>query len=206
MGAVVPEHDDVLGVEPDERSPGRRRAAATLVALAVAGAVGDRQVRAAEFDALLAQAVVGQGAIGYADRRIGATVQYASPVLGSSDTPLHVRKSLEGIVQDEARQQAAVLRVRHAASAAVRVLPWHDEQREARQAYAAYLAAKARYLEAVAVDFETLYGRPPELTAQLTAAARALDAAAPSARAALAARQLLLGRTRGLVTARRVSP
>lgn len=192
-------YPDVLGTDPDEPHghPRRRLLVTVLAGLALAAAVADQQVRAAEFDALLAQARAGQSAISYADGRIGATVQYASPVLGSSQTSSRVRASLEGIVSAEAARQAEALRDRAAASAAIRVLPWHSAHREARRAYTGYLAATAAYLQRVAADFDALYGRPPELAARLGAAARAYDAAAPGSRAATDARQLLLGSVRG---------
>jgi hypothetical protein len=203
------ERADVIGSDTDAdgpASPVRRRAAVVLLAVAAgAGVLADRQVRDAEFDALLEQAVAGQAAIRYADGRIGATVQYASPVLGSSQTQPHVRASLEGIVEAEAGQQVEVLRRRQAESAAVRIWPWHAEQRAARRAYAAYLSARVDYLEAVAADFDALYGRPPELARRLAQAAEAYDEAAPSRGDALTARELLLGRVRGSVTLR-VSP
>lgn len=195
---------DVLGTDPDEphAHPRRRLLLAVLAGLALAAAVADQQVRAAEFDALLAQARAGQSAVSYADRRIGATVQYASPVLGSSDTLPRVRASLETIVEAEAGRQAEALHDQAAASAATRVLPWHGAQRKARHAYTAYLAAKAAYLQSVAADFDALYGRPPELAARLAAAASAYDAAAPGPRAATDARQLLLGSVRGALPPR----
>lgn len=198
------ERADVIGVDAAEPSSTVRRrvVGVVLVVAAVVGVVADRQVREAEFDALLEQAVAGQAAIRYADGRIGATVQYASPVLGSSQTQPHVRASLEGIVEAEAGQLVAVLRRRQAESAAIRVWPWHAEQRAARRAYAAYLSARVAYLEAVAVDFGVLYGRPPELARRLAQAADAYDEAAPSRRDALAARELLLGRVRASVTVR----
>lgn len=194
---------DVLS-SGSERSPAgpvrRRLVAAALVLVALAGLAMDRSVRQAEFEALLAQATAGQAAIAYADRRLGATVQYASPVLGSAQTSPAVRKSLQGLVQREAAEQAAVLRRLRDATEALRTWPWHERQRRAQQAYAFHLDARVAYLEAVAADFHVLYGRPPELALRQTAAARAYDRAALQRSDALLARQLLLGPVRGRVS------
>lgn len=183
-----------------ERRPALLAHRVVLVVLglvALSGFALDRQLRQAEFDALLAQAAAGQAAVAYADRRLGATVQYASPVLGSAQTSGSVRASLQGLVEQEAAQQAVVLRRHARASARIAVWPWHEQQRSARSAYVSYLVARAAYLEAVATDFDVLYGRPPELAARLAEAARAYDRAAVRRADALAARQLLLGRVRG---------
>lgn len=190
---------DVLESGTRRRTDGRaQRLAAAVLALGLLGGFAvDRQARQAEFEALLAQAAAGQAAVAYADRRLGATVQYASPVLGSAQTSARVRESLQGLVEQEAAQQARVLRRQADASARVPVWPWHDAQRAARSAYVAHLHARAAYLEAVAGDFEVLYGRPPELAVLLAQAALAYDRAAVRRSDALAARQLLLGRVRG---------
>lgn len=190
---------DVLdsGTQPWFTAGARRLVAGGVVLVALTGLVVDRQVRQAEFEALLAQATAGQAAVAYADRRLGATVQYASPVLGSAQTSPAVRESLQGLVEREAAQQAVVLRRHASASARVRVWPWHDEQRSARSAYLSYLTARAAYLESVAADFDVLYGRPPELELRLAEAARAYDRAAVRRSDATTARQLLLGRIRG---------
>jgi hypothetical protein len=195
VGAV-----DVLtsGAEARPTRPTARRLAVAAVALVVlAGFAVDRHVRQAEFEALMAQAAAGQAAIAYADRRVGATVQYASPVLGSPQTSPLLRADLQRLVQAEAGSQAAVLRDRHVAGARIDIWPWHEEQRDAQRAYAVYLAARADYLEEVSADFGVLYGRPPELADRLMDAARAYDRAALRRSDALAARQLLLGRVRG---------
>ena len=134
--------------------PGLRVAVATVLVLAVLGVLADRWQRGREVDALVARAAAGQEAVRYADGRVRAAQQYAAPALGGAGVPAGVRTSLEEVV-------------RGAAGGRVAVLPWHGQQRTARQAYVGYLDLRTEYLAGIAADLDVLYRPHPELLAAL---------------------------------------
>ena len=144
--------------------------------------VGDGVARRLEADALLDRARQGQATVAFADRRVTATVQYASPQLTSPDAPAAVRADLQALVRREAAGQVASLRRRRDQADRTPVLPWHRPLRRARTAYVAHLDARLARLQAVSQDLSALYIRPPGLEEQLQAARTALAAAAGAAR------------------------
>ena len=102
---------DVLsggGSHLQERRPAGRTAARLLaVALLVLLGVADAQARRLEVDALVERAREGQATVAFADRRLAATVQYASPQLTSPTAPLAVRADLQALVRREAAASRA---------------------------------------------------------------------------------------------------
>ena len=147
--------------------PGLRVAVATVLVLAVLGVLADRWQRGREVDALVARAAAGQEAVRYADGRVRAAQQYAAPALGGAGVPAGVRTSLEEVVRGAAGGRVADLREQRAATAGVAVLPWHGQQRTARQAYVGYLDLRTEYLAGIAADLDVLYRPHPELLAAL---------------------------------------
>ncbi len=157
---------------------GLRVAVAAVVALALLAVLADRWQRGREVDALVARAAAGQQAVRYADGRVRAAQQYAAPALGGAGVPAGVRTSLEQVVRGAAGDRVADLRDQRAATAGVAVLPWHAQQRRARQAYVGYLDLRAAYLAGIAADLDVLYEPHPELLAALERARSAYLAAA----------------------------
>lgn len=162
-----------------ERAPrrGRRLLVVVLVLLVVAAVAGDRLQRRREDDALVARARDGQEAVRYADGRVRSALTYASPALGRPDTSDPVRADLGRLVSDAAGGRLADVRAQQASVAALRVLPWHREQRAARAAYGRYLSVRLGYLTAVAGDVDVLHGPHPELADALALARQAYAAA-----------------------------
>lgn len=159
---AAPEPADVLA-SGRERRPVLRFVAVVLVALVVAGVYADRWQRDRERAALTERARAGTAAVLYADGRIRAALTYVSPTLGSAAVSVSVRESLARVVSGEAAARLPDLTAERAATSAVRVLPWHGEQRAARAAYVRYLDLRLAYLSAVADDLDALYVPHPEL-------------------------------------------
>ena len=157
----------------------RLLAAALLVLLAVA----DAQARRLEVDALVERAREGQATVAFADRRLTATVQYASPQLTSPTAPLAVRADLQALVRREAAGQVVGLRGRRDEVARTPAAPWHRSVRRARAAYVRHLDARLARLAAASIDLSTLYERRPGLDQRLQQARDALTAAAGAGRA-----------------------
>ena len=156
---------------PDQLSGGRDRShrrvgrrtlvAASLVVVALAGA--DRWQLARERAALVSCVEQGQGEVVYADRRIAATTQYASPALTGTQTPPGVRRSLRQIVQRVAGDAVAPTVAAAAACRRPLVLPWHGVQRSARDRYATYLSGEADRLRSGSRDLDALSAPPASL-------------------------------------------
>ena len=168
------------GGERAARLPGHVR----LLLGAVLGLllVGDAAARRLEADALLERARQGQATVTYADRRISATVQYASPQLSSPTAPAAVRADLRALVRREAAGQVASLQRRRDEAASTPALPWHRTHRRARTAYVAHLDARLARLRTVSEDLSALYVPQPGLEERLQAARTALAAAVGAAR------------------------
>ena len=176
---------DLLASGPDRT---RRRWPALLLTLLLlvgaAGHAGDAALRTREVSGLLAAAEAAQEQLAYAERRVQATVQYASPQLYAADVPAQVRRSLQQLVEGTAHSQLAATDRARARVAGISTAPWHPAQRSARRALLRYLDARAAGLRAVAADSGALSAPRPEVD-RLLAAAReaALAAAGPGARA-----------------------
>jgi len=167
---------DVVG---SDRRPRRRSAVlvAWLLLAGLAGARADAALAERELDTLLERAAAGLSTVGYSERRIQGTVGYFSPALVSPSVDQGVRDSLQGIVRDEAAGQVPALREDRDAAAAVRVLPWHAAEREARDRWVAYLDSRIAFLEAVSAQFRRLYQPRPEQEAALAQAREAFTRA-----------------------------
>lgn len=167
----------------------QRRAAASLSVRLLLGAVlvlllvGDGAARWLEADALLERAREGQATVAFAERRLTAIVQYASPQLTSPTVPAAVRADLQALVRREAAGQVGGLQRRRDRASRSPVLPWHRTHRRARTAYVAHLDARLAWLRAVSQDLSALYARQPGLEEQLQAARAALAAAVGDSRA-----------------------
>ena len=156
---------------------------ALLVTLLVLLGVADAQARRLEVDALLDRARAGQSTVAFADRRLAATVEYASPQLASPTAPAAVRADLQALVRREAAGQLPALLRRRDQAERSPVLPWHRTTRQARAAYVRHLDARVARLTAVSTDLAALYVRRPGLDQRLQAARDALTAAAGTERA-----------------------
>lgn len=164
------------------RAPRRGVVLLTLLALLVVlGVLGDRAAQAREERSLLDRAAQARSAVTYTDGRIRATYQYASPSIVSPRASAEVRRSLQGLVQDAARTRLAPLQAQRDRAAAVRVLPWHPAEREARDRLVAYLDARLAYVTAITQRFRELYQPHPALDATLEQARSAYLRAAPDA-------------------------
>ena len=171
------------GGHPHRRRPAGRPAARLLaVALLVLLGVADAQARRLEVDALVERARQGQATVAFADRRLAATVQYASPQLTSPTAPLAVRADLQALVRREAAGQVVRLQGRRDEVARTPVAPWHRSVRRARAAYLWHLDARVARLAAASTDLSTLYERRPGLDERLQQARDALTAVAGAGR------------------------
>lgn len=154
-----------------------------VVAVLALLAVGDAQARRLEVDALLERARQGQATVVFADRRLAATVQYASPQLTSPTAPAAVRADLSALVRREAAGQVPALQRRRDAAAGTPVAPWHRATLRARAAYVRHLEARLARLQAASADLSSLYVRRPGLAERRQEARDALTAVAGRARA-----------------------
>jgi hypothetical protein len=164
--------------------------ASTLLAVVVVVLGADRAVTRHEVSALIAAAGDGQATAAYAERRVTATLSYASPQLTSAAVSAQVRASLADLVQDTARDQLPALADARARAADVSVLPWHHRARTARAASLRYLDARIARVRATADDFGALYlpqDRLTELRAEAIDAVVDAGGAEPRIRAALEA-------------------
>ena len=174
---------EVLGGSEVLGGGGERRAATSLPVRLLLGAVlvlllvGDGAARRLEADALLDRARDGQATVAFVDRRLAATVQYASPQLTSPTAPAAVRDDLQALVRREAAGQVADLQRSRDQAEGSPVLPWHRTHRRARAAYVAHLDARLAWLRAVSQDLSPLFARQPGLQEQLETARAALVAA-----------------------------
>lgn len=167
---------DVLGTDrPRRRWPGVL--AALLLLAGFGGTRADAALAERELDMLLDRADAGLSTVAYTDRRIQGTVRYFSPALVSASVDQGVRDSLQGIVREEAAGQVPAVRSHRDAAAAVRVLPWHAAEREARDRWVAYLDGRILLLEEVATEFRRLYQPRPEQEVALAQAREAFTRA-----------------------------
>jgi hypothetical protein len=165
-----------------------------LVLVIAPVAVGaDERSRGREFDALVHQVTLGQSAVRYSDAGIQSMVQYTSPQLTSARTPANVRASLRKIVQQAAADRLEPMRIRRDAVAGLPVRRWHGEQRQARDAYLAYLDRKIALLRTVSVDLRALYQPHPENERALAVARDALLKLSPDAPSSTRMRNALTG-------------
>ena len=153
-----------------------------VVAVLALLAVGDASARRLEVDALLERAGQGQATVAFADRRLAATVQYASPQLASPTAPAAVRADLQALVRREAAGQVPGLQRRRDEAAGTPVAPWHRATLRARAAYVRHLEARLARLEAASTELSTLYVRWPGLDERLQDARDALTVVAGRAR------------------------
>ena len=184
-GAGLP---DVLAAGP-ERLPRRGLLVALLALLVLAVLLlgSDRLLLQREMDALVTRAEQGRGSVTYADGRITAVLRYAGPTLGSADVSQRVRTSLQDLVREAAAERVADVLAERDAAAALRVLPWHREQREARDRLLADLEARLARLAFVAADFSSLYVRDLVGEQARGEARQALLAAVPGEQARITA-------------------
>ncbi len=180
--------DEIRGRRERRHLP---RAALVVVAVLVTvSAAGDRWQLGRERADLVRCVEDGTSAVRYVDRQIQAIVQYASPQLRGAGVPEPVRQSLMRLVQDTARNALPTLRGASAGCKRGDLLPWHEAQREARRAVAAYLDAERRRVQAAAEDLDTL-GEPVQgITGLQKTASRAVTAALTGEQAKRARRQL----------------
>ena len=117
----------------------------------------------------------------YADNRVAATAQYASPLLTSADVTPDVRRGLEQLVEQAAAGQLPDVQ-RSVASTRMSVLPWHQDLRTARDRYRSYATHRLAVLRAGATHIDALRTPHPELVAEFAAVRVALSAAGASPR------------------------
>ena len=154
---------------------------AALLVLVLAGYLLDGQLHDRELSRLLDRIGAAESTATYAEHRVAATVQYASPQLTSADVPPPVRRSLEQLVEAEAAGQVPVLQRAGDAAAGTTVLPWHRDVRTARDRYRSYAAHRLAVLRAGALDLGALRSPHPELDDERAAVRAALTAAGASA-------------------------
>ncbi len=135
-----------------------------LLGLVVLAVLGDGAARRHETGQLFDRVAAAQASLTYADRRLAGLVAYTSPQLSSPDAPPAVRQSLRAVLQDEAADRLPPLATRRDAVAGVRLLPWHGEERQARDDYLAYLDLRQQALREAAADLDVLYQRRPKTT------------------------------------------
>jgi hypothetical protein len=158
----------------------------------LAGAVGlDQRTRIDETRALVEQVALSQSSVEYADARIRAMVAYTSPTLQSARAPEGVRAGLRTLVQETAAERVGPLLERRAAVVDLAVRRWHGAQREARDAYVAYLDERIAVLRAMSVDLRVLFQPQPESALRLKSALDALLASTPDPRLEARLRLLL---------------
>jgi hypothetical protein len=178
---------DVLDYQPGIGTRRRRRqlgwASATALLLALVATFADQQSRRQEFDHILNRCQVGQSDYVYAERRVAATIEYASPLLQQGPDAAGVQQGLVRLVREAASEGATTMAPDVAAIADLSVLPWHDLQRAARLACQDYLSATSDRLGRVAADLSELDLRPTYAIGTRRAARAALLAAAPDSAA-----------------------
>ena len=170
-----PDRVDVVGSDH-----GHRRWPAVAVAVLLLGGFGAVRADAAlvqrELDALLDRAEAGLSTVAYTDRRLqgtSSTLSRAGVAVGGAARPRqpagHRARGGGGAGRGAPRHRDA--------AAAVRVLPWHDAERAARDRWVAYLDARIAFLEAVSEQFRRLYQPRPEQEAALAQAREAFTRA-----------------------------
>lgn len=161
--------------------------AAALAAVLVTGYVADGIVRGRETTRLLAAVAEGQSSVGFAERRISATIKYTLPLLQSATAPARVRDGLGDLVEEAADGQVPALIRERDRVARLSVLPWHRDLLRARDAYRGCLDAHLQRLRDGAVDVRVLLRSGREPAASCGAAERALLSTGTSARRVRAA-------------------
>ena len=162
---------------------GPRDTASRLVVVAltvVLAFVADQWQQQREFAALVSAIEAGEAGIVAADDRVGATFDYYSPVLVSSDSTAGLRRSYQNAVAAAGLSGAAAGRgAPRRRSPQIRVLPWHGELHAARAAYEVRLSLWAAYLAGLATDPDQLFQSQDQLAASRDPAATAIVAAIP---------------------------
>lgn len=138
---------------------------AVVLALVLVALAADRWQARQESTALVRCVERGQAQVQYADNRLGAILQYTSPLRTAATTAPRVRASLGGLVRTTAREQLPAVSAVRSGCAAVRVLPWHSAQVHARGLVLAYLEACREHLDAAAADLAVL-GTPDRVRDQ----------------------------------------
>ena len=155
--------------------------AAGVALLLLAGYVVDGQLRDRELRRLLGRIEAAQATATYADNRVAAMAQYASPLLTSAEVTPTVRRGLEQLVEQAAAGQLPDVQ-RSVAATETSVLPWHHALRAARDRYRSYARHRLDVLRAGSMRIDALRTPHPELAAELDEVRGALTAAGASPR------------------------
>ena len=148
-----------------------------LLAALVAGGVGDRRARTAEFGELLARCSAAHAQVGWEQDRLSSVVAYATPLLQRPTGPPGVPEGVALMVRRAAAQAAGDLAGTPATVSAVSVLPWHATLAAARGACAQYLQLVVDRFTAIGQDLAAAY-RPQTASAERLQRTRNLLAAA----------------------------
>ncbi len=170
---------DVLGAEGRLPRRGLRVVVIAALVAAVTGFGADRWQQHREADRLLRCVIAGQDQVGYAFRKVAATLTYSSPALTAADSRPVVRASLTEIVQKTARDAVPAVRASGALCSQGNVLRWHPAQRGARSRYLDYLGHEADRLAAVGRDLEVMSTTDAEGAVLRTRALAAVRSAVP---------------------------
>jgi hypothetical protein len=148
--------DEVSGVEGTSRRT--RLLVLVAVLLLAAGLAADRWRLDRERSALLGTVEQAEGTVSASLGSLLSLVDYAGPLLTSADVPAASRRSaLVTLSRDAARWEPRIRARQELVDDAV-VLPWHDDLRAAREAYASRLTVWADLLATVEQDPEAILG------------------------------------------------
>lgn len=138
---------------PRPRWHGIAGAALVLVVLAVVGVLWwSDAVRRSAVESLSSGYVDAVAIAGAGERSVQGTLAYASPMIWSASVSEDVRSSLRSLVESSAADVAVELTALRADVAATRLLPWHEEQRGARDALLALVDAQVARFAGIAED------------------------------------------------------
>lgn len=142
--------DEVSGAEPVSR---RTRSLVLAVLLVVALAfAADRWQSERELDQLLAAVADGEQVIDRSQSSLSSLVEYQAPLLAGGDVPAEAQKSAYANLSRDAARWQPVLDGPRRRVAEVRMLPWHQDLREGKAAYAVRVQRWADVLEQTRVD------------------------------------------------------
>ena len=157
-------------------SPETSRRARTLVAvvlvLLVLGLAGDRWQSERELDRLLAAVADGEQVIHASQASLTGLADYQSDLLHSPDTPQAARAAAYDNLASDARRWHPRVAARQEQVTSLQMAPWHQDLREAREAYAVRVQRWTEVLERYAGQPQT-GGDPRGEVADARDAARA---------------------------------
>ncbi len=163
---------DEVGSEPARLSRRARTLVGAVLGLLVLGGAADRWQAEREVEALLDAVRSGEAVVVDSQRSLAGLFDYSGPLLTSADAPPGARAAAyDTLARDAARWTPRVDAERRDVAGLV-VLPWHGDERAAREAYSLRLDRWVEVLQQTAEDPQG--ARPPTVGDSREAARTAL--------------------------------